>query len=82
MVGGLVKNEEVGGADEHANEGDAGAFSSGEDSDFFEDVISFEEEAAEDVSRGHGGAAGLDLLDGLDDGEGGVEFVCVVLVEE
>ena len=82
VVGGLVENKEVGGADEHADEGDAGTFTTGEDADLFEDVVAFEKEAAEDVASGHFGAAGLDLLDGFEDGEGGVEFVGVVLVEE
>lgn len=82
VVGGLVKNKEVGRADEHADEGDAGTFATAEDADFLEDVVAFEEEAAEDVAGGHFGAAGLDFFDGFEDGEGGVELVGVVLVEE
>ena len=82
VVGGLVENKEVGGADEHADEGDAGAFTTGEDADFFEDVVAFKKEAAEDVAGGHFGAAGLDFFDGFEDGEVGIEFVGVVLVEE
>ena len=82
VVRGLIENEEVRGADQHADEGDAGALTTGEDADFFEDVIAAEKEATEDVAGGHGGTAGLNLLDRFEDGEVGVEFVGVVLIEE
>lgn len=82
VVGGLVENEEVGGADEHANKGDAGTFATTQDADFFEDIVPSEEEAAEDIARGHGGAAGLDLFDGFENRQGGFEFVGMVLIEE
>ncbi len=82
VVGGLVENEEVGRADQHADQGDAGALAAAEDSDFFEDIVAFEEETAEDIARGHLGAARLDLLHRFDHGEVGIEFVGVVLVEE
>ena len=65
MVGGFVENEEVGRSDEHANEGDARSFSSGKDANFLKDVIAFEKEAAEDITRGHGGSAGLDFFNGF-----------------
>ncbi len=42
----LVKNQEICGLQQHAHEGDAGAFATGEDADLFEYVVSSEKEAA------------------------------------
>lgn len=39
VVGRFVEDEEVGRVQEHADESDAGAFSTGEDADAFEDVV-------------------------------------------
>lgn len=82
VVGRLVENEEIGRTDEHANEGHTGSLTATQDAYFFKDIVAFEKEAAEDITCGHGGATGLDLLDRFKDGEGRVEFVGVVLVKE
>ena len=82
VVGGFVEDQEVGRAHQHAAEGDTGSFSATEDADLFEDVVTFEKKAAENIAGRHGGAAGLDHLDRFQDGESGIEFVGVVLVEE
>ena len=82
VVGRFVENKEVGRADEHADEGDAGALAAGENADLFENIVSAEEETAEEVADLGGSLAAGDFLDGGDDGLARVEFVGVVLGEE
>lgn len=82
VVGGFVEDQEVGRAHQHTDEGDTGSFSATEDADLFKNVVTFKKEAAENIAGRHGSTTSLDHLDRFQDGESGIEFVCVVLVEE
>ena len=82
MVCRLVEDEEVRGLQQHAGQRDAGAFAAGEHSDFLEDIVAREKEAAEDVAHLRHRISGSNGLDGFEDGEIGIELVGMVLGEE
>ncbi len=79
--GGFIHEEDVGGVDEKFDEVEPGFFSAAEDLGFFVDIVSFEEEGAEDTAGfvfAHGGGAGEDFIE---DGAFGVEGSGAVLAE-
>ena len=51
MGGGLIHEQEVGGLQEHADEGEAAFFATAEDGDEFEDIVTTKQEGAEEGAR-------------------------------
>ena len=51
VVGRFVEDEEVGGAHQHADEGDTRALAAGEDAHLLEDIVTTKEEATEEIAH-------------------------------
>ena len=82
MVGGLVEQQEVAGRDEHLGHGVAVALTAGENTEFFEDIVAGEHEAAEERAEFDDGDFGRGAADVVEHDGVGVEDFVLVLSEE
>src|SRR5690606_15699305 len=81
VVGGLIEDEEVCRAHEHAAERQAVLFAAGEDANLLFHVVAAKEKASEKGSEGDRVVGWSHILQGLEDGGGGIEDLGLVLCE-